>query len=62
MFNAHELEEGMCQIVDLIVKVWDELVKLSEKTPRLFKIVNNFTLVEFNKLMALAVPTIAHHT
>jgi hypothetical protein len=62
MFNAHELEEGMCQIVDLIVKVWDELVKLSKKTPRLFKIVNNFTLIEFNKLMALAVPTIAHRT
>jgi hypothetical protein len=31
MFNAHELEEGMCQIVDVIVKVWDELVKLSEQ-------------------------------
>lgn len=60
MFNANELKEGTCHLVDSSVGVWDVLATM-RATPGLFKILTNFTLAEFDKLMLLMAPTIMHH-
>jgi hypothetical protein len=59
MFNANELEEGgqsmysSMGVQDVLTTMWVMLA--------LFKTLTNFTLVEFNKLALLVVPTIARH-
>jgi hypothetical protein len=60
MFNANELEEGVSESMDLVVGVRDVLTTM-QATPELFKTLTNFTLVEFDKLAALMVPTIVSH-
>ncbi len=60
MFNANELEEGACHLVDSSVGVWDVLTTM-RATPRLFKILTNLTLVKFDKLALLITPTIVCH-
>jgi hypothetical protein len=46
--------------MDLGVGAWDVLVTMWA-TPRLFKILTNFTLVEFDELALLVAPIIVHH-
>jgi len=58
MFDANELEEGASHLVDSSVGVWDVLATM-QATPRLFKILTNFTLVKFDELVLLITPTIA---
>jgi hypothetical protein len=60
MFNANELEEGACQVVDPCVGVWIVFTTMWA-TPGLFKMLTNFTLAEFDKFAALMVPTIVSH-
>jgi hypothetical protein len=57
MFNANELEEGVGQLVDLGMGIRDVLI-IVRATPGLFKILTDFTLVEFNELTTLMVATI----
>ncbi len=64
MFNANELEEGACHLVDSSVGVWDVLTTM-QATPRLFKTLTNFTLAKFDELallMALAIVCHAQST
>jgi hypothetical protein len=49
MFNANELNKGACQWVDPSVGVQDVFI-IMWAMPRLFKMLTNFTLVEFDKL------------
>jgi hypothetical protein len=60
MFNANELEEGTCHLVDLGVGVRDVLATMWT-TPRLFKTLTNFTLAKFDELALLVAPTIMRH-
>jgi hypothetical protein len=60
IFNANELKEGTCHSLDLGVNVWDVLVTM-QTTLRLFKILTNFILAEFDKLVLLMGHTIVHH-
>jgi hypothetical protein len=56
VFNANELNKGAGQWVDPCVGVQDVLI-IMWAMPRLLKMLTNFTLVEFDKLTALVVPT-----
>jgi len=60
MFNANELNKGAGQWVDPSVGVQDVFI-IMWAMPRLLKMLTNFTLVEFDKLIALVVPTIVNH-
>jgi hypothetical protein len=57
MFNANELEEGVSQSLDLGVGVQD-VFTIMQATLGLLKMLTNFTLAVFDKLVALMVPTI----
>jgi hypothetical protein len=60
MFNANELEEGACHLVDLGVEVRNVLA-IIWATPRLFKTLTNVTLAKFDELALLMAPTIVCH-
>jgi hypothetical protein len=57
MFNANELEEGACHLVDLGVEVRDVLT-IIWATPRSD---TNVTLAKFDELALLVAPTIVRH-
>jgi hypothetical protein len=60
MFNANELEEGEGQLMDPWVGAWNVFTTM-RATLGLFKMLTNFTLVEFDELEALMLPTIVSH-
>jgi hypothetical protein len=60
MFNANELNKGASQWVDPSVGVKDVLI-IMWAMPRLLKMLTKLTLVEFDKLTTLVVPTIVNH-
>ncbi|CAK9213781.1 unnamed protein product [Sphagnum troendelagicum] len=57
MFNTNELKEGVGQSMDPSVGVQDVFATMWAM-PRLFKTLTNFTLADFDKLVALVVHTI----
>ncbi len=56
MFNVNELKEGARHLANLGVGVQDVLATM-QATPRLFKILINFTLAKFDELLLF----IVHH-
>ncbi len=60
MFNTNELEEGVGQLVDPCVGVWNVIITM-RAAPGLFKMLTNFTLAEFDELAALMVPIIVSY-
>ncbi len=60
MFTTNELKEGTCHLVDFDVGVQD-VFAIMWATPKLFKTLTNFNLVEFGGLVLLVAPTIVQH-
>jgi len=59
-FNPNELELGVRQLGDHTICVQDVLATM-QIIPSLFKTLTNFTLLKFEKLAAIVVPTIKSH-
>jgi hypothetical protein len=59
MLNVNELEESEGQLVDPCVRIQDVFATM-QAMPRLFKILTNFTLVEFDELITLVSILVSH--
>jgi hypothetical protein len=59
-FTFHKIEEGLRKSMDPKVGIWNVLATMWT-TLHFFKILINFTLVEFDELATLVVPTLSTH-
>jgi hypothetical protein len=60
LFNANEFKPSVEQLIDQNVSVYN-VFTIMQATPSLFETLTNFSLLEFDELATLVVPTIQAH-
>jgi hypothetical protein len=57
LFNANEFKQSAVQLIDKNVSVYN-VFTIMQATPSLFETLTNFSLLEFDELATLVIPTI----